>query len=58
MATLELIVARLLYYFDWSLPDGMQPGDIDMELVVGATARRKNHLQLVASPYKPISMQS
>nr|CAH66123.1 OSIGBa0109M01.1 [Oryza sativa] len=58
MATLELIVARLLYYFDWSLPDGMQPGDIDMELVVGATARRKNHLQLVASPYKPIAMQS
>uniref|UniRef100_A0A0E0KMU7 Cytochrome P450 n=1 Tax=Oryza punctata TaxID=4537 RepID=A0A0E0KMU7_ORYPU len=57
MATLELIVARLLYYFDWSLPAGMQPNDVDMELVVGATARRKNHLQLVASPYKPVLMQ-
>ncbi|XP_047061204.1 9-beta-pimara-7,15-diene oxidase-like [Lolium rigidum] len=51
-AALELIVARLLYYFDWSLPNGMQPDQLDMDVTVGATARRTNHLHLVASPYK------
>ena len=51
---LELIISRLLYYIDWSLPAGMQPDDIDMEMIVGATARRKNQLQLVASPYKVV----
>uniref|UniRef100_A0ACD5ZP55 Uncharacterized protein n=1 Tax=Avena sativa TaxID=4498 RepID=A0ACD5ZP55_AVESA len=51
LAMLELIVARLLYYFDWSLPAGMPPDELDMDMVVGATARRKNQLHLVASPY-------
>jgi hypothetical protein len=48
---LELIVARLLYYFDWSLADGMRPNELDMDTTVGSTARRTNHLRLVASPY-------
>jgi len=34
LASLELIIARLLYYIDWSLPIGMQPHDIDMEMIV------------------------
>uniref|UniRef100_A0A0D3FSN9 Cytochrome P450 99A2 n=1 Tax=Oryza barthii TaxID=65489 RepID=A0A0D3FSN9_9ORYZ len=57
MVLLELIVARLLYYFDWSLPAGMQPDDVDMDFVVTATTRRKNHLQLVPSPYKLAPIQ-
>ncbi|KAL6643060.1 hypothetical protein ACP70R_021241 [Stipagrostis hirtigluma subsp. patula] len=52
LATLELIVARLLYYFDWSLPTGMQPKELDMDMTFGATARRSNQLHLVAVPYK------
>ncbi|RCV43151.1 hypothetical protein SETIT_9G272200v2 [Setaria italica] len=52
LSTLELIVARLLYYFNWSLPHGMQPEELDMDTTVGATARRTNPLHLVASPYK------
>lgn len=44
--------ARLLYYFDWSLPDGMQAEDLDMDMTVGASARRTNKLHLVASPYQ------
>ncbi|XP_040379471.1 cytochrome P450 99A2-like [Oryza brachyantha] len=56
LALVELIVARLLYYYDWSLPGGMQPHEVDMELVVSATMRRKNHLQLLASPYKPVPL--
>jgi 9beta-pimara-7,15-diene oxidase len=54
LAALELMVARLLYYFDWSLPDGMQPDELDMDTVVGSTMRRRNHLHLVASPCKEI----
>ncbi|RLN32937.1 cytochrome P450 99A2-like [Panicum miliaceum] len=57
LAVLELIIARLLYYIDWSLPVGMQPDDIDMEMVVAATTRRKNQLHLVASPYKMVPVQ-
>ncbi|XP_044969127.1 cytochrome P450 99A2-like [Hordeum vulgare subsp. vulgare] len=50
LATLQLMVARLLYYFDWSLPAGTH--ELDMETKVGANARRKNQLHLVVTPYK------
>ncbi|CAL4934593.1 unnamed protein product [Urochloa decumbens] len=50
MVTLEIIVARLLYYFDWSLPVGMRPEDLDMDMTVGAATRRANQLRLVATP--------
>ncbi|XP_044967653.1 cytochrome P450 99A2-like [Hordeum vulgare subsp. vulgare] len=51
LATLEFILARLLYFFDWSLPAGMRPDELDMDMIVGATLRRRNHLHLVATPY-------
>ncbi|OEL20513.1 Cytochrome P450 99A2 [Dichanthelium oligosanthes] len=51
MATLELIVARLLCYFNWSLPGKMLPEELDMDTIVGATAKRRNQLHLVATPY-------
>uniref|UniRef100_A0ACD5ZG70 Uncharacterized protein n=1 Tax=Avena sativa TaxID=4498 RepID=A0ACD5ZG70_AVESA len=51
MAMLELIVARLLYYFDWSLPSGIQPHELDMDMIVGMTSRRRNPLHLIATPY-------
>jgi cytochrome P450 len=50
LATLELMVARLLYYFEWSLPDGMRPDELDMDVKVGTTSRRRNELRVVASP--------
>ncbi|CAD6253564.1 unnamed protein product [Miscanthus lutarioriparius] len=52
LATLELIVVRLLYYFDWSLPAGIRSEELDMDTTVGATARRTNQLRLVATPYE------
>ncbi|KAL6643061.1 hypothetical protein ACP70R_021242 [Stipagrostis hirtigluma subsp. patula] len=52
LATMELIVARLLYYFDWSLPARTQPKELDMDVTVGATAKRSNQLHLVSLPYK------
>ncbi|XP_037489423.1 9-beta-pimara-7,15-diene oxidase-like [Triticum dicoccoides] len=57
MATLELTVARLLYYFNWSLPNGIRPEELDMDMIVGATARRRNQLHLIAEPYNvPIDL--
>ncbi|XP_020188274.1 cytochrome P450 99A2 [Aegilops tauschii subsp. strangulata] len=55
LAVLHLMVARLLYYFDWSLPAGVKPSELDMEMRVGMTLRRKNQLHLVATPYKACS---
>uniref|UniRef100_M8BDR2 Cytochrome P450 99A2 n=1 Tax=Aegilops tauschii TaxID=37682 RepID=M8BDR2_AEGTA len=51
LAVLELLLARLLYYFDWSLPDGIKPDELDMDMIVGFTTRRRNQLHLVATPY-------
>lgn len=51
MGVLELMLARLLYNFNWSLPAGIRPDELDMDMVVSATARRKNQLHLVAMPY-------
>ncbi|OIW00958.1 hypothetical protein TanjilG_10036 [Lupinus angustifolius] len=43
--TLELIIANLLYSFDWELPQGE---DIDTEVLPGITQHKKNHLCLFA----------
>jgi 9beta-pimara-7,15-diene oxidase len=58
LAVLELMVARLLYYFDWSLPAGVKPSELDMEMTVALSARRKNQLHLVATPYKAYAVVS
>ena len=54
LAALELIVARLLYYFKWTLPNGMQRDEINMDVNIALSMRRKNPLYLVASPHTVI----
>ncbi|KAK4725026.1 hypothetical protein R3W88_027805 [Solanum pinnatisectum] len=42
-----LPLAKLLYHFDWKLPDGLKPENLDMN------ASRKSELYLIATPYYP-----
>ncbi|XP_010458751.1 PREDICTED: cytochrome P450 71B2 isoform X2 [Camelina sativa] len=47
IATVELALMNLLYYFDWSMPDGMKGEDIDMEEAGNISIVKKIPLQLV-----------
>ncbi|CAA6656387.1 unnamed protein product [Spirodela intermedia] len=47
---LEMAVAQLLHCFNWELPDGMKPCELDMSDVFGLTAPRAVRLVAVPSP--------
>ncbi|XP_052159877.1 zealexin A1 synthase-like [Oryza glaberrima] len=51
LANMELALASLLFYFDWSLPEDVLPGDLDMTETMGLTARRKEDLYVCAIPF-------
>lgn len=51
IASIELILALLLYHFDWKLPPGVSPDDLDMSESDGAAVSRKTSLYLIAKPY-------
>jgi cytochrome P450 len=51
LATMELAFATLLYYFDWSLPEGVK--EVDMDEAPGLGVRRRSPLILCATPFVP-----
>ncbi|KAF3624054.1 putative protein TRIGALACTOSYLDIACYLGLYCEROL 3, chloroplastic-like isoform X1 [Capsicum annuum] len=53
LANVYLPLAQLLYHFDWKLPTGMEPTDLDLTEAAGGTATKKTDLYLIATPYQP-----
>lgn len=53
MAEAELVLANVLHWFDWKMPNGASGDDLDMEDVYGLVVHRKNNLKLI-----PIARQS
>ncbi|XP_024968860.1 cytochrome P450 71A1-like [Cynara cardunculus var. scolymus] len=44
----DLLLANLIYLFDWNLPDGMRKEDVDFEVLPGLTMHKRNELRLLA----------
>jgi len=57
LATVEIMLANLVYCFDWQLPNGMEAKDIDLTEVFGVTVRPKEKLILFPKPCGGHSMQ-
>ncbi|KAL5845250.1 hypothetical protein ACOSQ4_011208 [Xanthoceras sorbifolium] len=51
ISTVELVLANLLYKFDWQMPDGMKKEELDFEVLLGVTMHKKNALRLMAKNY-------
>ncbi|KAK3439855.1 hypothetical protein EUGRSUZ_B00197 [Eucalyptus grandis] len=49
-ASVEIALAQLLHSFDWQLPPGVHPKDLDMEEAFGITMHRIENLVVVAKP--------
>ncbi|XP_062116105.1 cytochrome P450 71AP13-like [Humulus lupulus] len=49
-AVVEIALAQLLHSFDWELPTGVTPKDLDMTEVFGITMHRKVGLEVLAKP--------
>lgn len=53
VTAVEFMIANLLYWFDWRLPDGATREELDMSEICGMTAYKKIPLLLVPSLYSP-----
>lgn len=56
--TSELLLANLLYCFDWKLPGGMEETDIDMEELAGHSLTLSKRIPLVLVPTKYLHDQA
>ncbi|CAI9094655.1 OLC1v1030432C1 [Oldenlandia corymbosa var. corymbosa] len=57
LANVYLPLALLLYHFDWKLPNGLDPNDLDMSENVGLVAARANPLLLIPTLNDPSNTQ-
>ncbi|XP_054818499.1 cytochrome P450 CYP736A12-like [Prosopis cineraria] len=49
LITVKLILAQLVHCFNWELPDGMSPDELDMSETFGLSMPRADHLLAVPS---------
>ena len=49
IANVELLLANLLFHFDWNMPNGKKPEELDMSESFGLSVRRKHDLYLIPS---------
>uniref|UniRef100_A0ACD5YP61 Uncharacterized protein n=1 Tax=Avena sativa TaxID=4498 RepID=A0ACD5YP61_AVESA len=56
LAHIELALAALLFHFDWELPYGRIPEEMDMTEAAGITARLRSDLLVIAVPRTPVPM--
>ncbi|CAI9094680.1 OLC1v1030458C1 [Oldenlandia corymbosa var. corymbosa] len=49
--SIQLLLSHLLYHFNWKLPPGIKPGDLDMTERFGGAVSRKHGLRLLAEAY-------
>nr|ADA70805.1 cytochrome P450 CYP71D176 [Scoparia dulcis] len=54
LANVELPLAMLLYHFDWVLPDGLKPEQVDMTESLGVVVARKDPLYVIPVIRKPL----
>ena len=57
LAHVELALAALLFHFDWELPEGMAPEEMDMTEAAGITTRRRSDLLVICIPRVQVSME-
>ncbi|XP_059306738.1 cytochrome P450 71A4-like [Lycium ferocissimum] len=50
IAVIELALAKLVHKFNFALPEGLKPEDLDMTESIGMTTRRKSPWLVVATP--------
>lgn len=50
IAAMELLIANLVYEFNWTLPDGRECETLDVEESAGITVGRRNPLMVIATP--------
>ncbi|PNX83664.1 cytochrome p450 71d11-like protein [Trifolium pratense] len=53
LTNVELVLALMLYHFDWKLPKGMKGEDLDMTEIFGVTIKRKDDLYLIPTAHVP-----
>ncbi|XP_019190678.1 PREDICTED: premnaspirodiene oxygenase-like [Ipomoea nil] len=51
LASIAHSLAALLYHFDWEIPSGVSPNDLDMNEGMGIAVAKKEDLCLIAQPF-------
>uniref|UniRef100_M1B2A2 Cytochrome P450 hydroxylase n=2 Tax=Solanum tuberosum TaxID=4113 RepID=M1B2A2_SOLTU len=49
LSNVELPLAQLIYHFNWKLPNGMKPEDVDVTETPGSSCSRKYNLCVIAT---------